>query len=152
MYKRQIRAYCQSRGISEKPKAETGPLRRNPVSSSRVAANGKTRRDEVLDLYQSGRGVAEIADIFNIKPATVTNHLWEALKDGATVAPEPLLANCTLPAEQQARVLEAFERLGADFLRPVYDALGEMVGWDELHLLRLYFVASAWGSASAARS
>jgi ATP-dependent DNA helicase RecQ len=117
-----------------------------------VPANGKTRRDEVLDLYQSGRGVAEIADIFNIKPATVTNHLWEALKDGATVAPEPLLANCTLPAEQQARVLEAFERLGADFLRPVYDALGEMVGWDELHLLRLYFVASAWGSASAARS
>jgi ATP-dependent DNA helicase RecQ len=143
---RVIRAYCEPRGLAEKPKAV--PL----TKTTRVPANGKTRRDEVLDLYQSGRGVAEIADIFNIKPATVTNHLWEALKDGATVAPEPLLANCTLPAEQQARVLEAFERLGADFLRPVYDALGEMVGWDELHLLRLYFVASAWGSASAARS
>jgi ATP-dependent DNA helicase RecQ len=143
---RVIRAYCEPRGLAEKPKAV--PL----TKTTRVPANGKTRRDEVLDLYQSGRGVAEIADIFNIKPATVTNHLWEALKDGATVAPEPLLANCTLPAEQQAQVLEAFERLGADFLRPVYDALGEMVGWDELHLLRLYFVASAWGSASAARS
>jgi ATP-dependent DNA helicase RecQ len=109
---RVIRAYCQARGMAEKPKAETGALRRNPVSSSRVAANGKTRRDEVLDLYQSGRGVAEIADIFNIKPATVTNHLWEALKDGATVAPEPLLADCTLSAEQQAQVLEAFEETG----------------------------------------
>ena len=143
---RVIRAYCEPRGLAEKPKAI--PL----TKTTRVPANGKTRRDEVLDLYQNGRGVAEIADIFNVKPATVTNHLWEALKDGATVAPEPLLADCTLPAEQQAQVLEAFERLGADFLRPVYDALGETVGWDQLHLLRLYFVASAWGSASPARA
>ena len=136
---RVIRAYCEVRGIAEKPKVVA------LTRTTHVPANGKSRRDEVVDLYQQGRGVGEIADIFNVKPATVSNHLWEALKDGATVAPEPLLADCTLSAEEQARVLEQFDELGTGQLRPVYDALGETVSYDQLHLLRLYFVAAALG-------
>jgi ATP-dependent DNA helicase RecQ len=144
-----IRAYCQERGIAEKKKVEAGILPRNSVSmtgsKARGATNGKTRRDEVVELYQQGRGVGEIAEIFNVKPATVSNHLWEALKDGVTVAPEPLLADCALPDEERARVLKQFEVLGAGQLRPVYDALGETISYDQLHLLRLYFVAAALG-------
>jgi hypothetical protein len=146
---RVIRAYCQERGIAEKKKIETEFLPRNSASKTgskvRVATNGKTRRDEVVDLYQQGRGVSEIAEIFNVKPATVSNHLWEALKDGVTVAPEPLLADCTLSDEERARVLKQFEVLGAGQLRPVYEALGETVSYDQLQLLRLYFVAAALG-------
>jgi hypothetical protein len=109
----------------------------------RVATNGKTRRDEVVDLYQQGRGVSEIAEIFNVQPKTVINNLWEAAQEGVTVSAERLLADCSLSSEEQGRVLAEFERLGADFLRPVYDAMGETVGWDQLHLLRLYFVLNA---------
>jgi ATP-dependent DNA helicase RecQ len=143
---RVIRAYCQERGIAEKPKIETEFLRRNSVSKAaktRPPANGKTRRDEVVDLYQQGRGVNEIAEIFSVQPKTVINNLWEAAQEGVTIAPEPLLADCALSAEAQARVLAEFERLGADTLRPIYDALGETVEWDQLHLLRLYFVLKA---------
>ncbi|MBP8947896.1 MAG: HRDC domain-containing protein, partial [Candidatus Promineofilum sp.] len=142
-----IRAYCAERGIAEKPKVETGFLRRNPVSKSpvsksRLPTNGKTRRDDVVDLYQQGRSVGEIAEIFNVKLGTIVNHLWEALQDGVAIAPEPLLAGCTLPGEEQARVLEQFATLGGERLRPVYDALGESVSYDQLHLLRLYYVMS----------
>ncbi len=140
-----IRAYCAELGIAEKPKQAPPSTRSNAIVKSRLPANGKSRRDEVLELYQQGRGVGEIAEIFNVKAATVSNHLWEALKDGATIAPEPLLDGSTLSAEERARVLEQFKSLGAGQLRPVYDALGESVSYDELHLLRLYFVAAALG-------
>jgi len=142
-----IRAYCAERGIAEKPKVETEVLRRNSVSSSRVPAKGKTRRDEVVDLYQQGRGVGEIAEIFNVKQGTVINHLWEALRDGVEIAAAPLLADCSLSAEKRAQVLAEFENLGADFLRPIYDALGETVEWEQLHLLRLYYVLTALAGA-----
>lgn len=44
------------------------------------------------------------------------------------------------------RVLAAFGELGTDFLRPVYEALDEAVDWDDLHLLRLYFVSRGNGA------
>jgi len=132
-----IRAYCAERGLAEKPRPM--PLAR----ATRAPATGKTRRDEVLDLYRLGRGVDEIAAIFNVKLSTVANHLWDAVREGETIAPEPLLAVCTLPAEEQQRVLAQFRELGAERLRPVYEALGEAVSFDELHLLRLYYVTVA---------
>ena len=121
---------------------ETGFLPRNPVSKSRLPANGKSRRDEVVDLYQQGRSVGEIAEIFNVKLGTVVNHLWDALRDGTEIAAAPLLSDCDLPQDVQANVLQQFEELGAVRLRPVYDALGESVSYDQLHLLRLYYVIS----------
>ena len=142
-----IRAYCAERGIAEKPKVETGLLGRNSVPKSRLPTNGKTRRDEVVDLYQQGRGVGEIAEIFNVKLGTVVNHLWESLRAGVEVPAAPLLADCSLSAEKRAQVLAEFENLGADLLRPIYDALGETVDWDQLHLLRLYYVLTALAGA-----
>jgi len=116
--------------------------------TARPAAPGKTRRDEVVALYQSGHGVAEIGEIFGIKVATVANHLWEAVQDGASIDPAPLLAETGLAAADQARVLQAFRDLGAERLRPVYDALGETISFDVLHLLRLFAVCTALQRAS----
>ena len=44
-------------------------------------------------------------------------------------------------------IRDRFENLGADLLRPIYDALGETVDWDQLHLLRLYYVLTALAGA-----
>ena len=132
-----IRAYCAERGIAEKPKAGAA------TRATRPAVPVKTRRDEVLALYQSGRSVTEIGEIFGIKVATVVNHLWEAVQDGASIDPTPLPAETGLSAADQARVLQAFRDLGAERLRPVYDALGETISYDALHLLRLFTVCTA---------
>ncbi len=131
-----IRTYCREMGLVERVKAA-------PVAITRVASGGHTRREEVLDLYRCGTGVAEIAEMFAIQPKTVINHLWEAVQAGESIGAEPLLPLCTLPAEQQERTLRTFAELGTGALRPVYDALGEAVPWDELHILRLYAVARA---------
>src|SRR5690606_26691302 len=133
-----IRAYCGERGIGERPKVA------RPIEPRRaVASRGSFRRDEVLDLYCHGHGVHEIAERFNVKSQTVTNHLWEAVRAGKSVPAKPLLDASTLPSAEQTRVLAAFRELGVERLRPVYEALGEAVTYEELHLLRVYIVASA---------
>ena len=87
--------------------------------------------------------MSEIADIFGIKLSTVARHLWDALQDGAVVRSEGLLDDCTLSAEEQQRVLNLFNELGAGQLRPIYEALEEAVSYEQLHLVRLYSVAKA---------
>jgi ATP-dependent DNA helicase RecQ len=84
--------------------------------------------------------VGEIAEMFNVKLNIVVNNLWESVRNGEIIAADPLLAESTLTSDEQARVLKAFEELGADRLRPVCDALQEAIPYEELHLLRLYFV------------
>jgi ATP-dependent DNA helicase RecQ len=133
-----IRAYCGERGIGERPKVA------RPIEPRRaVASRGSSRGDEVLDLYCHGHGVHEIAERFNVKSQTVTNLLWEAVRAGKSIPAKPLLDASTLPSAEQTRVLAAFRELGVERLRPVYEALGEDVTYEELHLLRVYIVASA---------
>ena len=127
--------YCQEKGLSEKARTADAALPFNsPPRSS-------PRREEITNLYRRGHTVGAIAEMFNIKPATVTNYLWESVREGVEIDAEPLLADSKLAPDEQARVLRVFEELGVERLRPVYDALQEAVGYEELHLLRLYVAA-----------
>ncbi len=138
-----IRAHCAERGLAEKPKwAAARAARATTTRTTGVPATARTRRDEVLELYGQGRGAGEIAGIFGVKLQTVLSHLWEAMQAGAIIEPERLLRDCDLTEDDRTRALRAFAELGADYLRPVYDALGESVSFEELQLLRLYHVAA----------
>ena len=125
--------YCRADGLDERPKIVTAAVPRR--------SNG--RREEITGLYQEGNGVAELAEMFNIRPTTVINHLWESVREGETIPAQPLMAATSLSAADQTRVLQAFAKLGPERLRPVYDELRETIPYEELHLLRLYFVTSA---------
>jgi ATP-dependent DNA helicase RecQ len=132
-----IREYCREKGLAEKRKPSISPAQR-----ARATYTGRTRREEVAALYQQGTSAAEIAEIFDVKRQTVFQHLWETVMAGETIDPEPLLTESRLPAAERERVWRVLDELGAEKLRPVYDALGEAVPWEELHLLRLYSVAN----------
>lgn len=141
-----IQAYCAERGIAEGRKG---------VAAATVAAaprpGGVTgRAAEVLTLYNNGQPLAEVAGVYGVKLATVINHLYKAVLAGETLHSDGLLAASGLPAAEQARALAVFAELGTSHLRPVYEALGERVSYDELHLLRLYWVASRPGGEAQA--
>ncbi|MCP4418082.1 MAG: DNA helicase RecQ, partial [Chloroflexi bacterium] len=130
-----IQSYCQEHSIAEKPKAVAAS------PSRRIVTGLRGRSAEVVEAYNSGHSVAEIAADLGIKPGTVLEHLWKGVQAGRPLNPNGILAASQLDPERQQRVLAAFTELGTDFLRPVFDAMGETVGWDELKLLRLYLLA-----------
>ena len=129
-----IREYCAKGGIDEVRKTSVS----TPTPSS---AGGRTQ--EVLDLFNAGRTLPELMELYAVKQSTILNHLWKAVQSGGTIRQTDLTAYSQLSPAAQQRVLAAFAELGTERLRPVFDHLHEEVSYDELHLLRLHAVINA---------
>ena len=127
-----IQAYCAEKGIGERAKTAV-----TPTTPPRPTSGGRSRSDEVADLFNAGHSVAELAAQLGIKERTILGHLWTAVQAGRPLRADNLLELSQLSPTDQQRALAAFAELGTDYLRPVFEALGESVSYDELHLLRL---------------
>ena len=142
---RAIREYCEPRGLA--PRGAEPPAPAPPPPSERtVWRTGEKRRQEMVgEQLAAGRTVTEIATELGIKPATVLKHLGAWLAEGHTLDPAPLWRSSPLPVTERHRVLAAFAELGAERLAPVREALGGRVSYDDLHLLRCYWLAGGTG-------
>lgn len=136
-----IRAYCAERGLTEK---EPLPPVAAPVQS-RPAGKAGNRTYEIAAAFNDGQSVTEIAQSYGVQPRTVIDHLWKYAKEGNPLNGDGVAALSGLDPARQQQVLAAFAQHGPDFLRPVYEALGEQVPWDELHILRIAYVSGGRG-------
>lgn len=137
-----IRVYCENNEIEEVRK----PRRRVRSSSGRG-----TRRKQVVKAYNGGQSIPEIAQALGVKRRTVVNHLWRAAEGGRALRANGFLKLSQLEADERERVLETFAEEGTEYLRPVFDALEGTVDYDELALLRLYFVSRERGDGEGGR-
>ena len=131
-----IGEYCQAHQLEEQAK----PAR--SLSDAPLDSGAKKRRHLVVgEAYNAGTPLPDIAAEYNVKLSTILNHLFTCLSEGyALKQGDDLLAHSTVSAEQRAAALDAFDRLGAERLKPVFEDLREAVSYDELHLLRLYYL------------
>ncbi len=126
-----IRAYCEERGIGERPKPEA------PARPARVPTGGRPRREQVTEMYMQGEDPASIAQNLNIQWNSVMFYLWQSVLDGVRLDGPALLAQSRLPADERQAVFSTFDDLGVERLRPIYEALQETVPYEELHILRM---------------
>jgi ATP-dependent DNA helicase RecQ len=131
-----IQAYCRANQIAEKPKTAVTP--NQPRSDSDVVLSPRTV--EIGLAYNEGRSVDEITAVLGLQQRTIIGHLYKYAQAGHPLRPDGFREMSQLPAEMQEKVIAAYAELGTDFLRPVYEALNETVDWDELHILRLYYL------------
>ena len=111
----------------------------------------KRRCDEIGGLFQAGHTLEQIAQRYSIQRSTVLANLCQFQHDGGRLDARRLLDFSALSEGERSRVLAAFERLGLERLAPVHETLAGAIGYDELHLLRLYHFAGRWdrgGSSS----
>jgi ATP-dependent DNA helicase RecQ len=128
-----IEEYCMAKGID-------GSL---PAESEAEAAEKKPDRSkryqEVGTMYNNGKSIADITEFFGVKPETVLGHLIRYHADGHLLRPDGLLEASSLSKDGVDDVIKAFEAVGAEFLKPVFEKLNGGVSYEELKLLRLYF-------------
>jgi ATP-dependent DNA helicase RecQ len=124
-----IRDYCQAKGVAEKVR---------PVPPA--AKGGRTL--EVAGAYQAGESIDQIAARLGVQRATIVKSLYQHHQAGNELRSDGLLELIELPAREKAEALAAFEEHGTDFLKPVFEALDQRVGYDQLHLLRLYLLTA----------
>jgi len=126
-----ITDYCRKNHISSITKTRKQP-------DSRRTKVGKTRRYIlVAEAYQSGRQVEDILNEFNFKPGTFLSHLNRYLREGNRVNTDGLLPLLEIDSRQRKIVLNMFDELGTDLLRPVYDELDGKVSYNDLQIIRL---------------
>jgi ATP-dependent DNA helicase RecQ len=131
-----IRRYCQEHQLSEHTKKAPG------LSVSPVGLEQKPRHILVGEAYNAGQTVAGIAEAYKIQHSTVLNHLSKYLLEGLPLRSDEFLTMPSLPAGQQQQVLETFDRLGAERLKPIFDALDGAVDYDDLKILRLVYLCN----------
>ncbi len=120
----------------------SGASSEDPGSSSLIRPTTGRRFQQVGKTFAAGQSIEQIARLYNIRPSTVIAHLWRFFESGGAIDPQRLLASSRLSEPEQVRVFRAFERLGCKRLGPVWEALSGEIGYDELHLLRLYWLSS----------
>jgi ATP-dependent DNA helicase RecQ len=142
-----IRAYCRENDLAERPKpgSDKKRARAETLAGGDGFAGLGERSLQVGLAYQSGASVATLATQWNVKTNTILAHLSKFVRAGHDIPAGDLLELSALPAAKRDQVLVAFEEHGPEYLRPVFDALGGTVSYDELHLLRLYYIASQAG-------
>jgi ATP-dependent DNA helicase RecQ len=123
-----IETFCQEHQIEEKPSLPP-PLK-------------KVLRHEVIgQAFCEGKSIAEMEQIFMIKPTTLVDHLNRYHFEGNPLPAELLRREITLPIKEFSDAMTAFSQLGTQQLRPVFDHFQGRLTFHQLHLLRLYFLA-----------
>ena len=135
-----IRRYCRENQIEEHPKHHR-QLGQNSRAAKSAAKPGKPRHIHVGDIFNSGRSIREIMEIFNIKQTTAVDHLSKYVMEGFALRCDEIFALSTLPPDQKSVVLKAFDKCGSEYLKPAFDALNGAVSYDDLKILRLYHLA-----------
>ncbi len=134
-----IRDYCAEHGIDERLKQ-----RKTRDVAARPGSATKKRYITIGEEFNSGKSIGQLMGEYNVKRSTLVNHLYKYTRDGNPLRHDDGFASQSdLPADVQQKILEEFERWGTEQLKPVFDAFQGQISYDELHLLRLQYLASS---------
>lgn len=127
-----IKKYTQEQGIKERKKSLTTKIEK--------AGSGK-KYEQIGESFNSGVSIGLLAEEHGVKEVTILKHLKDYLDDGNELRLEGIVEASRLSARQRDQVMEAFEKKGPLMLRPVYDLLNKNIGYDELRIMQLYYLA-----------
>jgi len=131
-----ISDYCSENNLVEKPK-KTSRVRR---STNKSSSNKQKKYITVGELYNAGYTIDELMKEFNVAKSTIMTNLKRYCNAGYPLSPDGFINETELSEEEVDKVIDAFSRLGCHKLRPIFEELKEEISYDELHLLRLYFL------------
>lgn len=129
-----INEYCNEHQLVGKQKPGA---RRKEVKSS---DERQPKHILVGEAYNAGASIQELMEQFGVQQGTILNHLSKYILEGYRLRSSEFLALPDLPEGLLQNVLEAFKTLGTEYLKPVYEKLDGAVNYDDLKLLRLFYL------------
>ncbi len=129
-----LRDYCAAHDLAERSKMPHAPA----ILTGRAS---KRRFVEVGEFFAAGWSMEQLQGQYGVQRSTVVGHLATFQRQGGAVDGARVRAASTLTPEQQTQVLTLFDELGADALAPVFQALDGAIPYEELHLMRVVYLA-----------
>ncbi len=130
-----IREFANAHNKAEIEKTPTPAIPR-----STPKADFKPRYVLVAEAYNNGASLKTLMAEYGVKITTILAHLYNYAMEGNKLRNEEFAKASRLSQSRQDAVIRAFEELGVEKLRPVYDAMNGRVNYEELQLLRLYYL------------
>lgn len=134
-----ISDYCQQNNLQEVSNDQAPSKATKSSSQSSQKTSAKTL--EIINAFQDGNDIEALATLHKVKANTINKHLYDYVQAGECLnEPERLLLATKLSKTEIDQALNAFKQHGAERLKPVFDALNTQINYQQLHLLRVYFV------------
>jgi ATP-dependent DNA helicase RecQ len=131
--------FCVQHELQEVSNMQNVSAQVKKEMSKSTSVSSKTK--EVVEQFENGKSVADLSRQLKVKDNTIYNHLYKYAQLGNKLTkPERLIDEAQLTAEQVQTGIAAFETHGSERLKPVYEALGEAIKYDQLHLLRAFYL------------
>jgi len=92
--------------------------------------------------FNKGKSIKLLAEEHGVKEVTILGHLKKFVDAENDLRLEGLLQASALSDRQRDQVLKAFKKRGHLMLRLVYDECKKQIGYDELRIMQLYYLAS----------
>jgi ATP-dependent DNA helicase RecQ len=127
--------YCYENNLEEKLKISSVLNRKRQRHSTR-----KLKFILIGEAYNEQNDISELMREYEIKRQTVLNHLYKYYQAGNALYADGFLAESSLSSEEIEGILKLFEEMGTESLGLISEKLEGKIPYDELHLLRLYFL------------
>ena len=111
------------------------------IKKQREVKTGE-KHELVSQDFNEGKSIKLLAEEHGVKEVTILGHLKKYVDEGKELRLEGLLQASTLSDRQRDEVLKAFKKRGHLMLRLVYDECKKQIGYDELRIMQLYYLAS----------
>jgi len=133
-----IKVYCEKHGLKESP-------RKSIVTSLAGKDEPLAARTRIVgEAFNTGASVQDLMKRHGVTANTILDHLNKYLLAGNKMRSDnDLQALTSTTPDQQQAAFAAFDELGPNFLKPVFDKLNGTLNYDELKILRmLYLIAN----------
>ncbi|HBZ37901.1 MAG TPA: DNA helicase RecQ [Balneola sp.] len=127
-----IKNYAAEHGKEEKKKSIAKQIKRK---------TGGQKFEIIGEAFNAGQSIELLAEEHGVKDMTILKHLKDFLDDGNKLRLEGLLEASELSLRQRDQVMKSFDKKNPLMLRPVYDDLDKKIGYDELRVMQLYYLA-----------
>jgi len=131
-----IKEYCRNHNLKE-----IIPVKRESVHPAGKNVEKRSKTDEIAEEFLSGASIEDLAAKHSVIAYTIINHLIKYVSAGNSIPnPEQFLSYSHSSPAIRRKVMDAFDSLGSDLLKPVFLHLNESVDYNELHVLKLYYL------------
>ncbi len=132
-----IKPYCEKHGLKEIA------LTPNPSPKGRGESELSPRSRIIAEAFNNGATIQELMNQYGFVANTILDHLTKFVMAGNKLSNgESLQAFTSATPEQQESAFAAFDELGTNYLKPVFDKLNGTLSYDELKILRMLYLVS----------
>jgi ATP-dependent DNA helicase RecQ len=131
----EITAYCKEHQLVERQKPRT---RR---AKSKSGDERQPKHILVGEAYNAGASIHELMEQFGVQQGTILNHLSKYIQEGYSLRSSVLPILPELPGDLIQEVMNIFDSLGTEYLKPIFESLSGAVSYDDLKILRLFYLS-----------